>query len=823
MRIRIFVLLALFSAPDFARQEIANRLVSRAVLRADTFAEGPTTGQYLGRGPINGKAVPITDRQPVQGFSSIHDIGDGSYLVLSDNGFGAIENSADYLLRIYRIRPDFDGGGIFVLGYTQLRDPEGRCRFAIVHEFTEERFLTGADFDPESLQVAPDGTLWIGDEFGPFLLHFDPEGRLLDEPFRLPDLDHPGKEIRAPQNPFGEEGSTLRVMNAMRAHAERHGNHRSPVVSPWHLMLADGDPDTFVPGRRDPPEGSGLAPASSEIVDAGSLRNAGFAVVPYTVNTKARMTGLLRLGVDGIISDRPDLLYETIAEYDADGDGKPGDYLLPDGRIDRGRIDAQGHRGARNVRPENTLPAMEAALDVLVTTLELDCGLTRDGSALLSHEPYLAALNARFRAPGQGLAGRIDANGNGFYEPEEEVLISGLSHEEIRGTFVFDKLLPDRPHQRNDPALSPVARAFAGARGLPHAYVAPSLDEVFEFVAFYVDFYGSGAGRRHEQAAVRARNASKVRYSIETKLNPRGDRDEHGNVFRDRTAAPERFVEILGGMIAGRGLEARADIQSFDWRTLLGFHEKFPGIRTVCLMGDFPVDRDPARPGTGDGGNLQGVGDKSSPFLAGLRWPYRRTALQNPLRCRTSGGIEGMAQTPDGKHLWPLLEKPLRGGEPGILLVHEFALESRRFTGRRLEYRLDPPGVSIGAFILFSGRHGLVIERDDSQGDLKGFKAVYEVTFRGWGRELTKRLACDLLAIADPRRISGPGLPGDVGIGPEFAFPFFTIEDILYLDEHRIGVLNDNNYPLSVGRHAGTGAPDDNEFIVIRLGEPLGR
>jgi glycerophosphoryl diester phosphodiesterase len=81
----------------------------------------------------------------------------------------------------------------------------------------------------------------------------------------------------------------------------------------------------------------------------------------------------------------------------------------------------------------------------------------------------------------------------------------------------------------------------------------------------------------------------------------------------------------------------------------------------------------------------------------------------------------------------------------------------------------------------------------------------------------------DLLKINDPHRISEPGQTGDVGIGKDFAFPFTTIEDVLFFDPKTIGVLNDNNFPFSLGRHLGTGAPDDNEFIIIKLDEPLSK
>jgi glycerophosphoryl diester phosphodiesterase len=66
-----------------------------------------------------------------------------------------------------------------------------------------------------------------------------------------------------------------------------------------------------------------------------------------------------------------------------------------------------------------------------------------------------------------------------------------------------------------------------------------------------------------------------------------------------------------------------------------------------------------------------------------------------------------------------------------------------------------------------------------------------------------------------------PAAPGDVGLGDPFAFPFQTIEDLVILDGRRVVVLNDNNFPFSVGRHAGSGAPDDDELIVLRLGRSI--
>jgi len=142
----------------------------------------------------------------------VRPLAGGAFLVLSDNGFGSKKNSPDFLLRIYTIRPNLrtSQGGAGTIGvdrtFVQLRDPDRHADFLIVNENSADRLLTGADFDPESLVVAMDGTFWVGDEFGPFLLHFDRTGRLLSRPISVPDPrvgKDPAKDlIRSPDNPF---------------------------------------------------------------------------------------------------------------------------------------------------------------------------------------------------------------------------------------------------------------------------------------------------------------------------------------------------------------------------------------------------------------------------------------------------------------------------------------------------------------------------------------------------------------------------------------------------------------------------------------------
>lgn len=175
-------------------------LIGFASLTADTFAEGPPAGADNGNGePISnglpepfGRTGPFPG-QPVQGFSGVQFADENSFWFLSDNGFGAKANSADYLLRIHKVDPNFSGleGGdssVAVEDFIQLSDPNKLISWKIVNENTTERFLTGADFDPESLVVVDDGSIWIGDEFGPFLLHFDANGTLREAPIPTPNL-----------------------------------------------------------------------------------------------------------------------------------------------------------------------------------------------------------------------------------------------------------------------------------------------------------------------------------------------------------------------------------------------------------------------------------------------------------------------------------------------------------------------------------------------------------------------------------------------------------------------------------------------------------
>ena len=174
-------------AQDSGPREFPAVLAGHALLPAATFIPAPadapadlkvsgkfTTGRRveaigtvpgLSGGRPTGLSLPFQG-QPVQGHSGIKRMADGTFWVLTDNGFGAKANSPDSMLFLSRYRIDWAAGSVERLETAFLHDPDKRVPFRIVHEGSDKRYLTGSDFDPEGLQVVGDG-FWIGDEFGP--------------------------------------------------------------------------------------------------------------------------------------------------------------------------------------------------------------------------------------------------------------------------------------------------------------------------------------------------------------------------------------------------------------------------------------------------------------------------------------------------------------------------------------------------------------------------------------------------------------------------------------------------------------------------------
>lgn len=191
-------------------------------------------------------------------------------------------------------------------------------------------------------------------------------------------------------------------------------------------------------------------------------------------------------------------------------------------------LDLQGHRGARGLLPENTLPAFAKALSIGVTTLELDIAITRDGVIVVSHD---ATLNPD-----------ITRNPDGLWITRNDITIHALNWAEVQH-YDVGRIRPD----------SAYAQRFLNQQAADGTHM-PRLVDVFKL-------------------ARRAGNST-VRFNIETKISP-----EHPQ----RTLPPAEFARALIALVVDENLASRVTIQSFDWRTLQVVQREAPQIATAYL------------------------------------------------------------------------------------------------------------------------------------------------------------------------------------------------------------------------------------------------
>jgi glycerophosphoryl diester phosphodiesterase len=195
------------------------------------------------------------------------------------------------------------------------------------------------------------------------------------------------------------------------------------------------------------------------------------------------------------------------------------------------KLDKQGHRGARGLMPENTWPAMKLALDLGLTTLEMDAVITKDKKVILSHEPFMS----------HEIATKPD--GSYVTEAEEKSLnIYQMTYEEVKRYDVGMKPHPRFPKQQKLNAVKPL------------------LSDLFDSVRQYM----------------MTRRRPFPYYNIETKCMPATDDMYHPK--------PDEFTELLMAVIKEKNMEELVIIQSFDFRSL---HLKYPAVKTAMLIEDF--------------------------------------------------------------------------------------------------------------------------------------------------------------------------------------------------------------------------------------------
>jgi glycerophosphoryl diester phosphodiesterase len=203
------------------------------------------------------------------------------------------------------------------------------------------------------------------------------------------------------------------------------------------------------------------------------------------------------------------------------------------------KFDLQGHRGARGLMPENTIPAFLLALDSGVTTIELDLAVTRDRQIVVSHEPWMASAIC------------LKADGTAIREKEEKKFnIYQLNYSDVREFDCGSKGNEKFPEQQKFKVSKPLLRDV----------IVAVEDHIKSFSQYEVD------------------------YNLEIKSSEEGDNKFH--------PAPAEFSDMVYAFIDQYLPLERIVIQSFDFRVLKYWHEKYPEVRLAALVeNNQPVEK----------------------------------------------------------------------------------------------------------------------------------------------------------------------------------------------------------------------------------------
>jgi glycerophosphoryl diester phosphodiesterase len=229
----------------------------------------------------------------------------------------------------------------------------------------------------------------------------------------------------------------------------------------------------------------------------------------------------------------------------------------------RALFELQGHRGARGLKPENTLPSFEVALDLGVTSIETDLHLTRDGVPVLVHDSCLSEAFCRV------------VNDKTPFSLAEYPLLSALTLADLRRCRV-DRNPDARRFPRQDPSVTPLAQRFADQHGFD-PYTPPTLADLFAFAVAYAGQAGIAAGKSDAQRE----RAARLRFDLELKrvpFHPRLINDEYTG------EAPARLEQQILAAVRAAHVVQRTTVRSFDHRCVRFLRQLEPALTGAVLM-----------------------------------------------------------------------------------------------------------------------------------------------------------------------------------------------------------------------------------------------
>lgn len=227
-------------------------------------------------------------------------------------------------------------------------------------------------------------------------------------------------------------------------------------------------------------------------------------------------------------------------------------------------FELQGHRGARGLRPENTLPSFELALDLGVDSIETDVHLTSDGVPILCHDPILDERLCRLR-------------GEGAPPPASKPWIARLTLEQLRCYRADINPAPHRfPQQQAVPA--PLADLLAH-RWSVDPYGLPTVGELLAFVVAYAGEDGKTAGKSEAQR----QKAARVLFDLEIKRVPFHP-EFMGDGFNGKE--PGQLEVRLLEEVRKWGVLDRCRVRSFDHRSLAAVKMLEPKLPVAVLIAE---------------------------------------------------------------------------------------------------------------------------------------------------------------------------------------------------------------------------------------------
>ncbi len=716
-----------------------------AALPASTIAPGPPSGKFI-TAPTNGQTIPFSG-QPVQGFSAVQFAGNNTFWFMPDNGYGAKTNSADFLLRLYQVTPSFQGlegngtASVNLNNFITLSDPNKKISFNIVNEATSDRLLTGADFDIESFTIAADGSLWFGEEFGPYLLHTNAKGELLDAPIPTPNpvklntlkgqapivIGHRGASGERPEH----------TLASYQLAIDRGADFIEPdlVVTKDGILIARHEPD--ITGTTDVSKRPEFASRKTTKMLDGTAVTGWFAE-DFTLAEIKTLRATERLAfrdqsfngtfeiptLDEIIAlvkqtekatgkkigIYPETKHPT---YFAD-QGFNTSQLLVDALVknqftDPSRIYIQSFE-VGNLKALNSTIMPKAGIDIPLIQL-LDADDVRNDGSLIEIQPY----------------DFIKSGATGTYGD----LRTAAGLKEI-ATYA-DGIGPWKR------MIVSVKTVDANNDGKPD------------------DLNNDGVINDADKVTTAPTSLIQDAHAAGLLVHPYTFRNEPRYLASDYKGNPE------------------LELRQFINLGIDGFFDDFPGT-----------------------GDL--VRDQITSTV--VRSPQNPDVLRttNPLAANLGGskGFEGSAMNPDKTKLYPLLEGVVVGDPSNALRIYEFDLATQQYQGIKGFYKLEDASNAIGDMTVVNANEYLVIERDGGQGAEAKFKKIFKIDFSQKDAQgfFAKEEIADLLNIADPQDFNQDK-------STTYRMPFVTIENVLVIDDRTILVANDNNFPFSIGRPPG--------------------